>query len=99
MRQLKIVFTFYKSFIVASGFITLACLSSLHTSGLKALSAVLIFKLLTLVLIILFINQYKMNEFYYYQNLGLSKQRLWFYVLGLDLFLFVSLIILMVWVK
>ncbi|OQX75746.1 MAG: hypothetical protein B6D64_11140 [Bacteroidetes bacterium 4484_276] len=99
MRQLRIVLTFYKSFIIASGIITLTCLSALHINGLKVLSAILLFKLFTLGIIILYINLYKKKEFYYYQNLGLSKPTLWIYTLATDLILFVSLITLMQWIK
>ena len=99
MRLFRIIFTFYKSFIVASSIISIACLSSLFINGLKTLSAILLFKFFTLGIIILYINLYKKKEFYYYQNLGLPKTHLWIYALGLDLLLFVSLIILLIWVK
>jgi len=99
MRLFRIVFTFYKSFIVASGIISIACLSTIFINGLKTLSSVLIFKLFTLGIIILYINLYKKKEFYYYQNLGLPRTHLWIYALGLDLILFVSSIILIIWAK
>ena len=85
--------------MVASTIITMACLSALWINGLKALSAMLIFKLFTSGLIILYINMYKKKEFYYYQNLGLPKTHLWIYTMGLDLVLFVSSIILLIWIK
>lgn len=99
MRLFRIVFTFYKSFIVASSIITITCLSTLFINGLKTLSTILCFKLFTLGIIILYINLYKKKEFYYYQNLGLPKIHLWIYALGLDLILFVSSIILITWLK
>jgi len=37
---------------------------------------------------------YKANEFYYYQNAGISKPTLWISVIGFDLFVFLLLIIL-----
>lgn len=99
MKQLRLVLTFYKSFIVASGIITLACLSTLYMNGLQTMTAILLFKLLTMGLIILFINSYKKNEFYYYQNLGLPKVTLWLFALGIDFILFVILIAAIILVK
>lgn len=54
------------------------------------------FKVITMAIIVYYINTYKRKEFYYYQNLGLSKKLLWTYTLGLDflLFLIMSIIIL-----
>lgn len=99
MNKLRLMFTFYKSFIIASGIITIACLNNLYLYGLRTLTAILIFKLMTLVLIILFINLYKKNEFYYYHNLGLSKLKLWLSTLGIDMALFVVLIVIIQFVK
>lgn len=99
MNQLRILFTFYKSFIIASSIITIACLNTLYVNGLRTLTTILVFKLLTLGLIIMFINMYKKNEFYYYHNLGLSKLKLWLSTLGFDMALFVVLIVIMHLVK
>lgn len=97
MKQVRLVFTFYKSFIMASGIITLACISTVYMNGLKMLSALLLFKLFTCGLIILYISLYKKNEFYYYHNLGLSKLRLWLYTIGVDLILFILLTAAILW--
>lgn len=96
MKHLKLVITFYKSFFAASSLITVVCLSTLFLYGLKTFSAIFLFKLITLGVIVLYINLYKKREFYYYHNLGLPKKHLWIYALGLDFLVFVSFIILLV---
>lgn len=89
---MKLILTFYRSFIAASSLITMACLSAISINGLKILPAVLLFKLVTLGIIILYINLYKKKEFYYYQNLGFPKLMLWIFTLGIDLVVFILLI-------
>lgn len=51
------------------------------------------FKVITMSLIYLFVNARKRNEYYYYQNLGVSKTLLWTSSLILDFSLFFVLII------
>ena len=99
MRHLKIVLTFYKSFFVAGIIVSLACISSLYFSGFKALSPLVFLKLLTLGVIIFYINLSKKKEFYYYRNLGLPKPRLWIYAVAIDLTIFISLIALAAWAR
>ena len=74
--------------------ITLSCMSVIATNGMQAFVAVFWFKIITLGLIIFFINNYKRNEFYYYKNLGLSTFRLWISVLLFDFILFIVLLVL-----
>jgi hypothetical protein len=93
------ILTFYKSFVFVSSVITLTCVSAININGLEILTAVLLFKLFTLGIIILYINLYKKNEFYYYHNLGLSKLTLWIYTSGIDLLLFFLSIAVLLWAK
>jgi hypothetical protein len=95
MRRIRLVITFYRSFVVTSSLVSLLCFSALLLYGLKTFSAIFIFKLITLGVIVLYINLYKKREFYYYQNLGLPKIKLWTYALGLDFLLFISSIIML----
>jgi hypothetical protein len=67
-------------------------------NGLKVLSTVLMFKLIMLGIIILYINLFRKKEFYYYQNLGLSKSILWIYTVTIDLVIFFLLIVVLVWI-
>jgi len=50
------------------------------------------FKAVTLGLTYYFINEYKSKEYYYYQNLGVSKSLLWAATLIFDFALFIFLI-------
>ena len=91
--------TFYRSYFIVSNIITLACLGLIHVHGLKIFSALLVLKVSTLGIIVLFIDLYKKKEFYYYRNLGLSKLKLWGFTLGLDLGLFILLIAMITWLQ
>jgi len=55
--------------------------------------AIFWFKIATLGLIYYFINSYNRKAYYYYLNLGVSKTLLWVGSLGIDLALFIFLII------
>lgn len=99
MIKLRLIITFYKSYALASGIITLSCMSIIFAGGLKTFTALFWFKILTLGVIFYFINIYKRKELYYYQNLGVSKLFLWISTLAIDLMLFVLLIIITLLIK
>lgn len=99
MRHLRLILTFYKSFFVLSFIVTLACLYIVHVHGLKALASLLGLKLLTFGLIYLYITSYKRRDFFYYQNLGMPKKKLWFSSLTLDIILFLVLMIITLIIK
>jgi len=96
MRTIRLIYTFYRSFFIASILVTLACIAIINEHGLKALGSLLWIKIFTLGLIFLFIRNYKRKEFFYYQNLGISKKRLWISVFTVDILLFFCLSILTV---
>ena len=77
---------------MASSLITISSMYLVYMYGLNAISFLFWFKIFTLGIIILFINSYKKNEFYYYQNRGLSKLFLWLTTIAIDLILFFVLI-------
>ncbi len=96
MRPLKIirlVWTFYKSFLLASIVITSCCLIIFRTYGVSSFFALFWFKASTLALTYYFINSYKKNEYYYYQNLGVSKALLWTVTVTFDFALFLFLLV------
>jgi type III secretory pathway component EscU len=62
--------------------------------GLSILNILLWFKIITLGILFYYINNRKKNEFYYYKNLGLTKQILWTLTLLFDILLFVFLMVL-----
>ena len=94
LKTIRLLFTFYKGYWIPSIIITLFCIYFFKLNGESALGVLLWFKLLTLGLFVFFIENYKKKEFYYYQNLGISKSILWISTLVFDFALFVVLIIL-----
>jgi len=93
IKTIKLIWTFYKSFLLASSVITVCCLSLFLKYGFSIFGGLLWFKITTLGLIFYFINGYKSKEYYYYQNLGVSKFLLWATTLIFDFALFIFLII------
>jgi len=95
MQTLRLISTFYKNFAFASNIISAICLLLIYKYGIGAFTILFWFKIITLSIILFFINNYKDNEFYYYQSLGLSKKTLWIYTISIDLLIFVSTITIM----
>ena len=89
MKTLRLIGTFYKSYLIASSIITIICMYLIYENGVEAITALIWFKLITLAIIVYYINLYKKNEFYYYQSLGLSKLFLWISTLLIDLLIFI----------
>jgi len=79
--------------------ITISSMYLVYVYGSHAISFLFWLKLFTLAIMLVFVNSYKSKEFYYYQNLGLSKLFLWFTSIAIDLFLFFILLILMVQIR
>jgi hypothetical protein len=92
-KFVRLVWTFYKSYIFSSITITLCSLFLFAEYGLDIFIALFWFKIATLGITFFFINSYKKNEYYYYQNFGVSKLMLWATSLSFDFILFVFLII------
>jgi len=87
-------FTFYRSFCVATGAITICCSLLYWKLSSAFLQEIIWLKIITLTLTLLFVNQFRRNEFYYYRNLGISKAQLFTFSVITDmLFFIVSLII------
>lgn len=94
MRTLRLLFTFYKSFVFTSFIITLSCLSILYTWGSDTIVVLLWFKIFTTCLIFYYIHNFKKKDYSYYKNLGLSKIKLWISTIAFDVCIFLILIIL-----
>ncbi len=90
---LRLIWTFYKSFVLASILITTCCLCLFWKYGFSIFFVLFWFKIGTLTLTFYFISNYRHKEFYYYQNLGISRLVLWATTLILDVVLFIVLII------
>ncbi len=89
MKTIRLVFLFYKSFAFFSLLMTGISVWLVSSKGWAAFSAVFWLKIITTGLVFWVVSSIKEKEFYYFQNLGLSKMRLWVYSLGLDFGIFV----------
>ena len=93
-KTIKLIVTFYQSFIIAAWTITICCIWIFKSAGWVSFSALFWFKAATLGLIYYFVNNHRSKEIFYYQNLGVSKTVLWSATLIFDFLLFIlSLII------
>lgn len=93
-KNIRLLFTFYKSFLLFSIVITACCLCIVWKYGIISFTGIFWFKIVSLGLTYYFINSYKSKEYYYYFNLGISKALLWTATLLFDFALFLLLIIL-----
>jgi hypothetical protein len=92
IKAVRLFYTFYKSFALASLLVTSCCLVLFWQYGLGIIVGLLWFKAATLAVLFYFVHLYKQKEYFYYQNLGLSKRLLWFATLGFDFTLFIFLL-------
>jgi hypothetical protein len=93
LRTIKLLWTFYKSFLLVSLLVTAFCINVFWKYGFSIFFAIFWLKLATLALTFYWINSYKSKEYYYYNNLGVSKVLLWAVTLSFDFALFIFLII------
>lgn len=94
LRTSRLVLTFYRNFFWAAIIITACCARIFWKYGIDTFAALFWFKLFTLALIFFFVRNIKRKEFYYYQNLGVSRTLLWVGSMGLDFLLFLLALIL-----
>lgn len=99
IKSIKLLLTFYSSYFQATFLITACCMLLTWLYGLEVFFILFLFKLTTLGLIYCFMNEYKKKEYYYYQNLGISKLFLWVGSLSLDLALFIVSILFALQIK
>lgn len=85
---LRSLVTFYKSFALLSLIINVFCITIIVVTQFRLFPLMFWFRVAVMALIFYFISDYKQKEFYYYQNLGISKGTLWISTLAFDLFLF-----------
>ena len=93
-KIIRLVWTFYKNFLLLSAIITAFCLRAFWMYGFASFFGIFWCKVVTLGLTYYFINTNKKNEYYYYQNLGVAKTLLWRATLSFDFVLFLLLLIL-----
>ena len=89
---IRIIGTFYRSFVVASALITACCIVLLLEYDYSIFMAVFWLKAFSMAILYRYINRYKQQEYYYYYNLGVSKKLLWITTLSFDFILFIILL-------
>jgi len=93
LKTLRLLITFYQGFFFPSFLISLGGVATLFVWGMPAFMFVFWYKVLTIFMLYSFVNSYKKKEFFYYQNLGIGRLKLWGFALSADFFLFLALII------
>ena len=86
---IRLLLTFYRNFLISTNLLTGCCVWILLENGLGSVIILFWFKVITLALIFTFVNSHKSKEFFYYQNLGLSRRLLWISTLAFDLLIFI----------
>ncbi|AFL96284.1 hypothetical protein Q787_00265 [Ornithobacterium rhinotracheale H06-030791] len=94
IRKFKLVLIYYRGFWILSFIITLWCMYMIYTYGLSAVSNAFWVKVISLGLIFLYQREYKSRNMYYYLNLGVSKSFIWSSIVSLEFIVFISLTII-----
>jgi len=92
--RLKLIAGFYKNFFFASLLISLTCAYLLMELGVGSLFYLFWFRVITLGLIVYYIRDYKKRDFYFYDNLGISRRSLWSATMLCEALLFILFIFL-----
>ncbi len=85
---LRSLLTFYKSFALLTLIINVFCIAIIVKTEFRLFPLMFWFRAAVVTIIFYFISDYKRQEFYYYQNLGISKSTLWVSIFAFDLTLF-----------
>jgi hypothetical protein len=88
-KQFRLLLTFYIGFAAPSILVTFSSTYLIFSLGFSALVYLFWFKVITNAIFYFSFNTYKKKEYFYYQNLGLSKQKLWFFNLVVDFLIFI----------
>ncbi len=91
-KKVGLIWSFYRSFIFISMLITICCAVLYREYHFSIFSILCWLKIATTGVTFIFINSYKTNEYYYYQNLGVSKTLLWSGSILFDFSVFIGLI-------
>ena len=86
--------TYYGSIAPFNGAISLLCAYFFWKWGVSALTLLLGFKIITFSLSLYLIREFRPKRFYYYMNLGISRNSLWGFSAAVDFTLFVLLMII-----
>ena len=92
LKIARLIGSFYKSFSFFSLLMTACCVILFWEYHFNIFAILFWLKVATGGITFIYINGYKSNEYYYYQNLGVSKTKLWSGSLIFDFSIFILLI-------
>ncbi len=93
IRKLKAIIVFYKNFSLLSLIINVICIRLFWLYGISIFFGIFWCKIISYAFAFYFVNLYKKNEYFFYQNIGLQIKCLWAITLGLDFILFIIILI------
>jgi hypothetical protein len=82
--RIRSLLSFYQSFLFVSLIIDLVCIFVIWKTNFNLFMAMLWFKIVAMAIVIFYISEYRHRDFYYYQNIGISKRFLWLGTLSMD---------------
>lgn len=97
IRRLLPYTAIYRTIIVPSIAITLACVWLCISTDISAIGPNTMMKLATIPVLLFFANYRKRKEYYYYYNLGISKQQLFITAILIDVLIYTVLMLLGYW--
>lgn len=77
LKLIRLSWRFYRNFFLLSVVVTALCAKIFWVNGFAGFFGIFWCKVISLCLTYYLINERKKNEYYYYQNLGISKAILW----------------------
>ena len=93
-RLLRSLYTFYLHHFFIGFALSMCCGIIYFLYGIHTFTFLFWFKVITMCVVYFTVNDARQKEFYYFQNLGISKKILWITTLGIDFILFIALLIL-----
>jgi len=99
MKSLLLIVYFYRSIAAACWLVNLLTAFAIYLYGAAAVMALLWFKILSLLVTWILVNNYRPNAFYFYKNLGFGKGKMWLYSLLMDCTFFVLLLFLALYLR
>lgn len=91
LRTIRTALTFYKTILPSSVIISGVSLFVAERTDFNLFMMAFWAKIIITALVCLAVSEYKRQEFYYYQNLGISRKMLWTIIGSLDIFIFLLL--------
>ncbi|MBI1306340.1 MAG: hypothetical protein GC181_06970 [Bacteroidetes bacterium] len=94
LKTFRLIRQFYKLFALPSILLTVILTGFVFQYGLSVVEVIVPFKLITLALLVFYVELQRRDEFVYYRNLGLDRKQLWGYSISLDLVVFILCILM-----